>query len=65
MKIADGSKLLTVEPFYFIQVDDWLMWPDDVDTMATLEQAEQALPMFPNGKIVSCNQILKHPENKC
>ena len=59
MKIPDGSELVMVEPFYFIQVDERLMWPDDPALMATIEQANRALPMFPGGTIVSCNRILK------
>ena len=62
MKIPDGAKLLIVEPFYFVQVDGRLMWPTEPALMATIEQAKKALPMFPGGKIISCNKILKSPE---
>ena len=51
--------MVTHDPIYYIQVDDLIMWPDDICHRATLKEAEEALPRFVGGFMVSCTHTLQ------
>ena len=59
MKLPDGLTLHKVPPFYFVQVNGIIVWPDDPSKEASLAEANGALPTFPGGEVVPCTLVMK------
>ena len=61
MHALDGYQIEQVEPCYFIQQGERIVWPFEADTHASREQAAAMLPAFPGGEVVACNLVLTKP----
>ena len=59
MASIDGYRIEKVEPIYFIQQAEMIVWPVDPDQQASKHEAEAMLPAFPGGKVVACELVLK------
>jgi hypothetical protein len=66
MKTPDGSTVTNVNPFYFIQVGERLVWPEDISIKSTEAQALRALKDYPQVRVVSCSMVMPQtaPEKK-